>query len=404
MTPAHSAPLGSRLRLTILGLGITQIIGWASTYYLLSLLGTNMGRDLGLSNAALLSGVSMTMVATALIGPRVGRWQDRAGSRPVMATGSAIIAAGLAIIALGSSWHSYFLGWLVISIGSPMALYSASFTALTQAAGQRARRAISFLTLVGGLASSIAWPVTAWLMTMMEWREIILLFAALNLLVCLPLHLAILSRSGSGRESDPASRPVEAGLTAQPQRRAFLILAVMLVMTGLVFNSWALLVFRLLEGIAFPMETAIIIGSLVGVWQVFGRFVEMLFAARFSVFWTGYISMAFLPLSFTILLGAGGNVMLGILFAFFFGISNGLMTLARSGLTLVIFGADGYGERYNRIQVAQNIAAASSPILAGMVLDRFGAVVTLSILLALSTAGFALMLALRDHCARHGLR
>lgn len=389
------------VRHAIAGLGISQIIGWGSTYYLLSLLGGEIARDLGLSSGALMAGVSMTLIATALIGPWIGRWQDHSGSRIVMSTGSVITACGLAIIATAPSQPVYFLGWAVISLASPMILYSASFTAITQMAGTRARRAISYLTLIGGLASSISWPITTQLMDILPWRSIVLLYAGLNLVVCLPIHALLLDRAPTSEPRLQASARAVAGVSAPAQGRAFGMLFAMLLITGLIFNALSLLVFQLLGGIAFERDVAIFVGSFIGMSQVAARFIEMLASDRLSIYWTALISTISLPLSFAILLIAGGQAIPGILFAVLFGAALGLMTIARGGLTLAIFGADGYGERLNRVTVGQNLAGATAPVVAGFALDALGARMIVIAMLVLATAALVLMIALRAHCLRN---
>ncbi|MCZ8260142.1 MAG: MFS transporter [Beijerinckiaceae bacterium] len=391
------------VRRAILGLGISQIIGWGTTYYLLSLLSGEIGASLGLSTAWVLGGTSLTLAAAALIGPRIGRWQDRAGSRIVMATGTVIMAAGLVVLAFSKGLFSYYLGWAIIGVGSPMTLYSAAFTALTQMSGPQARRAISYLTFMGGLASTSFWPLTAWLMSFLDWRTIILLFAALNIAICLPIHLTLLNREGAGHALLPAADPVEAGIPATAFPVAFALFAAMLAMNGLIFNSWSLLVFPLLEGLGFATKAAVLVGSMVGVFQVAGRMGEALLAQRYSIMWTAFASAAFLPVSFFILVQADASMPTGLLFAAFYGISNGLMTIARGGLTLAIFGSRGYGERLNRITVSQNAAGAVAPILGGFLLDRLGAVILVDLMLGTSALALVTMLALRHHCSRHGL-
>lgn len=398
------AALRTVVRRAILGLGLTQIIGWGSTYYLLSLLGGTIGRDLGLSNGLMLAGISITLASAAILGPRIGRWQDRAGSRIVMTTGSVIMAIGLCILSLAHSWGVYYAGWVVIGIGSPMALYSASFTALTQIAGQDSRRAISYLTFMGGLASTISWPATAWLMNYLDWRTIALLFAALNLAICAPIHATCLGRRLTADHPANGGAIIEAGIPHEAQPAAFLILSAMLALTGSIVNSWSLLVFPVLMGIGFLPGAAVFVGSVVGVWQVAGRMAEMLLARRLSIFWTGMVAIGFMPLSFLVLLYSGGNIAIGTLFAAFYGISNGLITIARSGIVLAIFGAHGYGERINKATVAQNISGALAPIAGGYALDWVGATTVVQIMLGISTTAFLLMLLLRRHCGLNGLR
>lgn len=397
------ASLGPAVRRAILGLGVTQIIGWGTTYYLLSLLAGKIGDDLDISSAWALGGASVPLICAAIFGPAIGRWQDRAGSRIVMAAGSIVTAIGLAVLSRAASLWSYYLAWTIIGIGGPMALYSAAFTALTQIAGHRARRAISFLTFMGGLASTIFWPFTAFLMQHYGWREIIMMFAGLNLAVCLPLHILLLNGRESMRDGAEHAATVEPGIPQEAFALAFVLFALLLAFNGLIFNSWSLLVFPVLEGLGFLPAAAVFVGSLVGIFQVAGRMGEMLFGSRYSVMITAMVSATCLPAAFAVLLGSGGVTGIGVAFAVLYGISNGLLTIARGGLTLAMFGSRGYGERLNRITVSQNTAGAIAPILGGLMLDHLGAKALVSVMFAIAFVSLALMIALRSHCARHGL-
>jgi MFS family permease len=403
MSAPTASPLGARVRLAILGLGITQIVGWGTTYYLLSLLGGPIARELELPRAAVLAGVSMTLAGAAILGPMVGRWQDRAGSRLVMCAGSATLAAGLLALSFASGPLTYYVGWALIALGTPMSLYNAAFTAMTQLAGRNARRAIIYLTFLGGLASTIAWPITATLLESMDWRAIVRLFAATNLLLCLPLH-AVLLGGHAERNGGKGGDHVEQGLPDHALRIAFLALSGLLALNSIIFNAWSLLVFPVLEGLNFESGLAVTVASTVGICQVLGRMGEMALGGRFSAISMAVFAIALLPVSFVILYLSNGGVLMGFIFALAYGVSNGLVTIARGALTLVIFGSRGYGERFGKVTVASGITGASAPILAGLGLDAFGVAQLIVVLFFIACGSLALMLLLRAHCARHGLR
>lgn len=403
MTESSASPrLSPPVIRAILGLGVTQIIGWGTTYYLLSLLGSDIMRALGLPKGVMLFGVSMTLIAAALLGPFVGRWQDRRGSREVMATGSLLIALGLLVISRASDVLSYFLGWGLISLATPMALYSAAFTGLTQMAGRQARKAIIYLTFLGGLASSISWPATAWMLAHMDWRGVILVFAVLNLCICLPIHLMLLGGKPGDSEASAANQ-VPPGLPDGAIMRAFVLIASVLAINSVIFNAWSLLVFPVLDGLGFAATTAVFVASFVGVCQVIGRMGEMATGERFSAFQSANFAILLLPISFVVLIFSGGNVLIGCLFALLYGVSNGLMTIARGALTLVIFGSRGYGERFGKVTFASGLMGAAAPVLGGFVLEGFGTMPLIFSMLALATGSCALMLMLIAHCRKHGL-
>jgi len=392
-----------RAPVIVAALGVTQIIGWGTTYYLLSLMGGQIARDLDLPKGVMLFGVSMTLVGAALFGPWIGRWQDRRGAREVMTIGSLLVASGLFAISRSTDATLYFLGWSLISLATPMALYSAAFTGLTQLAGSQARRAIIFLTFLGGLASSIAWPTTAWMLTFLDWRGVIAVFALINLVICVPIHLLVLG--GRPRDHDgKAANVVPPGLPAEATMRAFLLIAAVLATNAVIFNAWSLLVFPILEGVGFATSAAVFVASFVGVCQVFGRMGEMATGDRFTAFQSATFAIVLLPLSFLVLIFAGGNLIVGCLFALLYGVSNGLMTIARGTLTLVIFGSLGYGERLGKVMFASGLMGAAAPVAGGFVLETAGTGPLIYSLLALTFVSCALMLVLAAHCRRHGLK
>jgi predicted MFS family arabinose efflux permease len=401
--PLPPPPLSRDVKRAIWGLGVTQIIGWGTTYYLLALLGVRIVEDLNMPKAVMLGGVSLTLIGAAFLGPFVGRWQDRRGSREVMVTGSAVLALGLAVIAMSQGVITYYLGWLIVAIGTPMTLYGAAFTALTQMAGKNARRAIIFLTFMGGLASTVSWPATALLLNVLEWRQIVLLFAGLNLFLCLPIHALVLGGAEQVSGNGAASNPVPPGLPPEAIAKAFLLLAAMLAVNSLVFNGWSMLVFPVMTGLGYVEASAVLFASLVGVFQVIGRMGEMASGERFTAFQTATFAIALLPLSFVVLMAGGGSAATGFIFALLYGIANGLVTIARGALTLSIFGSAGYGERFGKVTVASGLMGAAAPVVGGIALELSGAMGLLTGFLLLACVSLAFMLALKLHCRRHGL-
>ncbi len=70
------------------------------------------------------------------------------------------------------------------------ALYDPAFATLARLSGSRARSAITILTLAGGLASTVFWPLGLWLLQHMDWRGLCFVYAVLNGLLCAALHAA----------------------------------------------------------------------------------------------------------------------------------------------------------------------------------------------------------------------
>ena len=146
----------------ILALGTTQTLAWASSYYLPAILADPIAHDLGISSNWLFAAFSASLVISALLGPRVGRQIDLFGGRQVLSVSNLILAAGLGVLGLATSIPMLIGAWLLLGVGMGLGLYDAAFGALGRIYGDRARRAITGITLLAGFASTIGWPLTAW--------------------------------------------------------------------------------------------------------------------------------------------------------------------------------------------------------------------------------------------------
>ncbi|MCA0422130.1 MAG: MFS transporter [Proteobacteria bacterium] len=394
----RAAPLDRKVRIIIAGLGVTQIIGWGSTYYLLTILGSPMSAALDLPPALVSGGMSLLLVLGGLTGPFAGRFMDRRGARPGMAAGSIIAAAGLALLSQAVGPVSYIVAWFVIGLSASLILYPAAFTALTQAAPQNARRAITLLTLPGGLASTVFWPLTSHLMPLFDWREICLIYAGLNLCVCLPIHLLLLPTRAGGLPSTATQASADSeGLPPAAQRRAFVLFAAMLALNALLVTGMLNQIMVLLTGLGQPAEQAVLFAMIFGISQLSARMVDILAAHRTDALRTGVAVMTGFCLALAGLLVAGASPVAGLLFAVLFGASNGILTIIRGTLVLQLFGITGYGEKLGTITVAQGIAGASGPVLIALFLETFGPGTTVTACMGIAVLGLLAMLALYRH-------
>lgn len=393
-------PLGRPVLIAIAGLGVTQIIGWGSTYYLLTILGQPISAALGLSPALVSGGMSLFLILGALTGPFTGRFMDRRGARPGMAAGSVIAATGLALLSQASSGASYIAAWFVIGLSAPLILYPAAFTALTQAAPQNPRRAITLLTLPGGLASTIFWPLTSHLSTVLDWRGICLLYAGLNFCICLPIHLLLLPSGGTGRPG-ATTGTAGGGLPAPARPRAFALFAIMLALNALLVTGMLNQIMVLLTGLGQQPAHAVVFAMIFGVSQLSARVVDMLAAHRTDALSAAVAVMTGFCLSLTGLLVAGAAPVSGLVFAVLFGASNGILTIIRGTLVLQLFGVAGYGEKLGTLTVAQGFAGATGPMLTAAILGAFGPLPTVAFCMGLALLALTAMLALFRHVRRY---
>jgi MFS family permease len=379
----------------VIGLGITQLFGWGSTFYLLTILGPAIARDLRLSPEIVSAGQSLMLIISGITGPRIGRIMDVYGARPVMIAGSMVAAAGLLLLSQAQGLIAYLMAFVLIGLSGPLALYNAAFTGLTQVAGNRvlARRAITYVTFPGGLASTLCWPLSVWLEGQYGWRITCLAYAVMNGVLLAALHAYALPKYKRARPKDdslpatPEEQDAHQGVDARAQIIGFWAFALMLALNGFFFNGISVHLITVLGGLGYGATIAVTIAMLVGISQVVARLLEMLAGDRYHPLITGLISGGLLPLAIALLLLDSSLIAPGYGFAMLYGASNGLLTIARGTITLHLFGTRGYGERIGKLTLGQNMAGAVAPIVMAWLIMQGGA--SIIVLLGLITGSLA---------------
>ncbi len=389
--------------LVIASLGISQILAWASSYYLPAVLARPMAEATGWPLATIVGSVSAGLLVSGLASPLVGRLIERHGGRPVLAASAVLLAAGLGLLASAPNVAWCVVAWLVLGLGMAAGLYDAAFATLGRLYGLAARGAITSLTLWGGFASTLGWPLAAWLIDQLGWRGACLAFAGLQLLVVLPLHLCCLP--GEARRLPPA---VPAALPAGqgPGRRSaglvLGLLAVIVMTGGAISASWSVHLINLLTASGSGVASAVALGALVGPSQVGARLVESAFGRSYHPIWTLAAAGLLIALGLALL---WAELPLPALALICYGAGNGIWSIARGTVPLALFGADGYASLMGRLALPSLLAQSLAPWLGAVLLERTGAAGLLSVLallglLNLSTI-IALWLIVRPHQAAH---
>jgi MFS family permease len=380
--------------IVVAALGSTQTLAWASSYYLPAILGAPIAAALGIPTSLFFGIFSASLLLSAAIGPWIGTLIDRHGGRAVLTASSAVIAAGLATLGLSEGVVSLTIAWLILGVGMAMGLYDPAFATLTRLYGRNARASITGITLIAGFASTVGWPASAWFEHAYGWREACLIWAALNLLLAMPLNWLVIPPAppldaGSG----PAHRPIE---EPPPPRGAMPILAFYFCATAFVTGAMAAHLPRFLEAAGATAAAAIAAGALVGPAQVAARLVEFTLFRTLHPVWSGRIAALMHPVGAG-LLGLFGPAAVGV-FAVAHGAGNGLITIAKGTLPLAVFGPAGYGLRVGILSAPARVSLSAAPFLFGVFLDEIGvAAVLLSA--GLSLAAFASLLLLRPRIA-----
>ncbi len=375
------------------GLGITQIIGWGTTFLMPSVLGRLIEHDLGLPSEVVYGGITVMFGVGALFAPWVGKSMDRIGARSLMASGSLLYALSLAALAASQGLVSYLLCWAAMGIASTLALNTPASIALAQVAGARARQAIAVLAIVGGFASTVFWPICGVLEPLVGWRGTLLVFAGLHLLVCLPVHLLMLPGRPLPHAAATAAAPA-ASLSAAESRRAFWLLAIAFSCGAFIFTGFIVHAIGVLRGLGHDPATALLLASLIGPAQVAVRLVELTFGHRYSIMSSALFAAAVLPLGLGLAWLAGGNLAVALLCLMAYGVANGLKAVLRATLPLALFGRAQFGTVMGRLALPQGIVSAAAPPVLAAVMANFGAEGVLAVCFVIATVALAATIAL----------
>ncbi|MGA0533815.1 MFS transporter [Hansschlegelia sp. KR7-227] len=365
-------------------LGVAQILSWGSSYYLLAVLAQPIAADTGWPLPWVVGGGSIGLLTSGLVAPFVGRMIDGFGGRPTMAAGSLLIGAGLATVGLAPTLPVYLVGWAALGIGMGAGLYDAAFSTLGRIFGASARRAITAVTLFGGFASTVCWPLSALAVERLGWRGACLAYAALHVAVMAPALLALLPREARKLR---AAAIVQPGAWTSRERGAFCMLAVILMLNGAVQTALSVHLLTILQAQGLSLAAAVAIGALIGPAQVGARIVEMMAGGRLHPTATLLAAGAFVALGVTLLaLGAGSAALAVLLYA----AGNGVWSIARGTAPLALFGADGYPVVMGRLAAPNLVSQAAAPFAAGLLLAGAGAGATLWALAAVALANVGL--------------
>ncbi|SDJ12103.1 MFS transporter [Billgrantia gudaonensis] len=350
----------------VVALGVSQTLAWGSTYYLPAILAVPMAMELGLSTGKVFAAFSSALVVSALLGPAVGRRIDRFGGRDVLAASSLVFALGLVLLGLADGLMMLWAGWLVIGVGMGMGLYEAAFSTLAGLYGREARGPITGITLLAGFASSVCWPITGWLDAEFGWQNACFTWAAMHLLLGLPLNRLLIPFGIQPPQPHSDAAATEAESTWLPMALLTFVFAV----TWIISTAMAAHLPWLLQIAGLSPAAAIAAAALVGPAQVAARLLEFSLLRRFHPLLSAKLAAVAHPL------GALGVMTLGAplatLFVLLHGAGNGILTIAKGTLPLAIFGPHGYGLRQGVLMVPARFGQALAPLAFALLIERFG--------------------------------
>ena len=363
--PAASTgpPIGHDKRL-VGWLSLAQLITWGSVFYLFALVMGPVEEALGVSRAQSSLAFSLCLLADGLLAYPVGRLIDAGHERAVMTTGSVLVALGLALHASVQSLNGFYAVWVLLGVGMSATLYPAVFSVVTRRFPHDFRRAIITMTFLGGLASTVFIPLTAALITGWGWRTAVLVLAAINLLICVPLHYFLLKNAPkkiaentlNQRTIDPetltdsaaadlpaptrpaSTRATDAGHLATHLRSSpFLLIGLAIICMTVATAALPSHMITLLREYGLDERWVIAIPASIGALQVLGRLVLYFFEHRFDVHLANRLIPCLMPVGLLLLIAApflaqpNSRVMLLLLglFVITWGMGNGMLTIVK---------------------------------------------------------------------------
>ncbi|MGX0963535.1 MFS family permease [Bradyrhizobium japonicum] len=358
----------SRLIGVLLVLAITQLIGWG-TIGLPAVIGRDLAADLGMSLSAVFAGSSVLYVTMGLCAPWLARAFARHGARKVMMVGTVVTLPGFVVMSFAHEPMLYFIGWVILGMGGSATLSTGAYIMLNEVAGRGAKNAIGGLMLVTGLSSSIFWPTTSFLSGHFGWRGTCLVYAAMMLLINLPLYAFLAPRRKIA--TDDGGGPIKAAPPAIPRSTFGLVVCVITMNAFVNFGIGAIMI-ELLRAEGLAPAQALAFGSMLGVIQVSARGLDFLGGGRWDGITTGLVAGTALPVAMLLLMTSEGATWAVAVFILLYGAGSGAMAVARATIPLVFYDQAEFAKAMSMIAVPLNLASAISPPLLVGLLTQFG--------------------------------
>jgi MFS family permease len=392
--PPRMTPNPGHDRRLVVWLSLAQLVTWGSVFYTFALLLAPVERELGLTRAQSSLAFSLALLAEGVCSYPVGRWIDRGHERAVMTGGSLLVVAGLLLHSQVRSAAGFYAVWLLLGAALAATLYTPVFAVVTRRFPRDFRRAIITLTFLGGLASSVFIPLSAWLIAQLGWRQALLPLAAIHVLVCLPVHFFCLRDAPPPAAHHGAEGHSPAALLRSPP---FLLIGVFVVgMMGITAAIPPHLISLLRES-GLPEAWVIAIPATIGVVQVLGRLLLFFFEHRFDLHLANRLIPWLIPLALGALIAGAATPLGGLLFVLLYGLGNGMLTIVKGTAIAQYVNRQHVAALNGALGLPQAVARAIAPLALGVLWApevgyRWGLAL---LLVAGVVAALALMLAQR---------
>jgi hypothetical protein len=353
----------------VAGLGLAQLAAWGTLYYPIAVTAEPLQRTLGLSQAAVYGAFALSLGLAGALAPLTGHLVDRFGGRQALCASALCGALGLVLLAFARSWPQLLFAHVFNGLAMALGLYEACFVTLAQLSPSTYRRDVTVVVLIGGLASSVFWPLTYELVAAHGVRYTLLAYAALQLF-CLAVYVALPSRQSTDHACElSAHRPrMSAAAVDGPKHVAVVVAFAAATGVGAATNAHLL---AALETLELEPASAAWLAAAVGVCQVLGRATELRPAHAFSGLKLGAWSLFALAAALGCL-ALGRGVAAGWVFVILFGASNGVLTIAKAVVPIELFGSERPGQRLAAFAWPSLLARAAAPFLLAQLSWRWG--------------------------------
>lgn len=375
-----TAPLPRSLALRA---GCNQLINWGISFYMPGTLASAISADSGWSSPQIYLGLTLAMLVMAGVSPFVAFLLSRFGGQRVVMSGTLMIAAGCLSMTNVSSLTGWYSAWVLTGVGMRLSLYDALFAAIVNLHGQQARRTFSRITLAGGLASAVFWPLGDALLHIMSWRNVLLVYALFGLLS------ALLIRNLPRQRLAVAVLPPAS--TTKNDRRSGWLYALFIALVTFVSNGTSTHLPEFLVSFGLPVSA----GALWGVGQTGARLMEVLAGGRLTPIRLTLFTALAMPVCFLIGLSSSACAWSAAGFVLGYGAINGLMTIVKATLPLELFSTERYASLTGWLFIPGQLMAAMSPFAYAWLNKTLGIAEAMwvSLGLTLVIAGLAIALA-----------
>lgn len=353
-------------------LSLGQLITWGSVFYGFALLMEPVERELGIGRAQSSLAFSLALLAEGLLAFPVGRLIDRGHERAVMTGGSVLVAVALLLHSAIGSLAAFYAVWTLLGVGMAATLYAPVFAVVTRRYPQDFRRAIITMTFLGGLASTVFIPLTSWLIHALGWRQALWVLAAIQVVVCVPLHAHWLKHAPRRVQppGEQASAAQQRSLGHHLRSGPFLMIGVFVVLMAAVTSALPAHMISLLRESGLGEAWVIVIPASIGAIQVAGRLLLFFFEHRFDLHLANRLIPCLIPLGLAALLAGSGHGPMAMVFVLLYGLGNGMITIVKGTAIAQYVSRTHVASLNGALGIPQAAARAVAPLTLGILWSR----------------------------------